>query len=246
MSNPREEQQWAAVLRSSAWFASLPEELATGLASCAVVKRLTIGQRLFARYDAFDGIYCVLDGLIRIRGIGEDGQEAVLAIVGSPQWFGEIALFDSERRTHDAWAESEAQLLHVRQRDLMKILSEKPEYWKEFGRLLTQKLRAVFIAVENNFLMPATARLANRLASMAASYGAYADRRLRVIKVSQEQLGLMLGLSRQTVNASLNELEKGGALRRHRGAIEIIDPDTLHACYEKISSPSKKTRSSGR
>ena len=241
MSGVREEQ-WAAVLKSSAWYASLPDDLAVGLASSAVVKRLTLGQRLFARYDAFDGIYCVLDGLIQIRGMAADGHEAVLAIVGSPQWFGEIALFDSEKRTHDAWAETEAQLLHVRQRDLLKILSEKPEYWKEFGRLLTQKLRTVFIAVENNFLMPPTARLANRVASMAASYGAYADRRLRVIKVSQEELGLMVGLSRQTVNASLNELEKGGAIRRHRGAIEIIDPEALQNSYQKFRDPSKKTR----
>ena len=95
-------------------------------------------------------------------------------------------------------------------------------------------------------MLPPTARLASRLASMAASYGAYADRRLRVIGVSQEQLGLMLGLSRQTINGSLNDLEKNGAIRRHRGAIEIIDPETLQACYEKFSNPSKKTRSSGR
>ena len=232
MSSPHERQPWSAALSSSAWFASLPEDLATRLASSAVLKQLTTGQQLFARYDAFDGIYCVLDGFIRIGGIREEGQEAVLAIVGSPQWFGEIALFDSERRTHDAWAETDVKLLHVRQRDLMKMLSEKPEYWKEFGRLLTEKLRLIFVAVENHVVMPPTARLANRLASMAASYGAYADRRLRVIKVSQEQLGLMEGLSRQTVNALLNDLEKKGAILRRRGAIEIVDPEKLQACYE--------------
>ena len=232
MSSPPERHPWSAALRSSAWFASLPEDLAARLASSAVLKPLTTGQQLFARYDAFDGIYCVLDGFIRIGGIREEGQEAVLAIVGSPQWFGEIALFDSERRTHDAWAETDVKLLHVRQRDLTKILSDKPEYWKEFGRLLTEKLRLIFVAVENHVVMPPTARLANRLASMAASYGAYADRRLRVIKVSQEQLGLMEGLSRQTVNALLNDLEKKGAILRRRGAIEIVDPEKLQGCYE--------------
>jgi len=246
MSSPPEGQQWVAALRSSAWFASLPEELATRLASSAVSRRLTVGQQLFARYDAFDGLYCVIDGFIRLGGIREEGQEAILAIVGSPQWFGEIALFDSESRTHDAWAETDVKLLHVRERDLLKMLGEKPEYWKEFGRLLTQKLRAVFVAVENHVALPPTARLAYRLGSMAASYGAYIDRRLRILKVSQEQLGLMLGLSRQTVNASLNDLEKNGAIRRHRGAIEIIDPETLQACYEKFGSPLKETGSPGR
>ena len=241
MSNLPAGQQWSAALRSSPWFASLPEDLATRLASSVVLEQLAIGQRLFARQDGFDGIYFVLDGFIRIRGVRDEGREAVLAIVGSPQWFGEIALFDSEKRTHDAWAETDVRLLHVRQRDLLNILSEKPEYWKEFGRLLTQKLRMIFVAIEDSLVLPPTALLANRIANMAASYGAYVDRRLRVLKVSQEQLGLMLGLSRQTVNASLNELEKRGAIRRHRGAIEIIDPETLQNSYEKLSIPSKKT-----
>ena len=92
MSSPRDRQQWTAGLKSSVWFASLPEDLATRLASSAVPKQLTSGERLFARYDEFDGIYCVLDGLIRITGVREEGQEAILAILGSPQWFGEIAL----------------------------------------------------------------------------------------------------------------------------------------------------------
>jgi CRP-like cAMP-binding protein len=81
---------------------------------------------------------------------------------------------------------------------------------------------------------------------MAASYGAYADRRLRVIGVSQEQLGLMLGLSRQTINGSLNDLEKTGAILPRRGAIEIVDPEKLQACYEKLRCPPKKIRSSAR
>ena len=129
MASLPEGKQWAAALKTSAWFASLPEDLAWRLASSAVPRQLTVGRRLFARYDAFDGIYCVLDGLVRIRGIREEGQEAVLAIVGAPQWFGEIALFDSEKRTHDAWAETDATLLHVQQHDLLKMLGEKPEYW---------------------------------------------------------------------------------------------------------------------
>ena len=232
MSSPPERQQWTAALQSSAWFASLPPDLATRLASSAVLRQLTIGQRLFARGDSFDGIYFVLEGYIRVSGVREEGEEAVLAIVGPPVWFGEIALFDSESRTHDAWAETDVKLLHVRQCDLEKMLSEKPEYWKEFGRLLTQQLRMVFAAVENNLVLPPTARVANRLASMAASYGAYADRRLRVIRVSQEHLGLMVGLARQTVNGSLSELEKKGAILRRRGAIEIVDREKLRACYE--------------
>jgi CRP/FNR family cyclic AMP-dependent transcriptional regulator len=109
------------------------------------------------------------------------------------------------------------------------MLSERPDYWRHFGRLLTQKLRSIFVAMEDIFLLPPTARLARRLLSMAKGYGAWTDHTSRVISISQEQLGLMLSLSRQTVNQSLRELEDAGSIHRHRGSIEIVDLRKLEA-----------------
>ena len=219
----------AALTVPGGWFASIPQALREALLTNAEIRTIAAGQRLFARGDAPDGIYCVLTGVVRVTGITENGQEAILAMLESPQWFGEIALFDNEPRTHDAWAESDAKLLRVSQRALEKMLSERPDDWRHFGRLLTQKLRSVFVAMEDIFLLPPTARLARRLLSMAKGYGAWTDHTSRVISISQEQLGLMLSLSRQTVNQSLRELEDAGSIHRHRGSIEMVDLRKLEA-----------------
>lgn len=217
----------AAVARTGAWVQSLPLDLSDWLFTHAATRSLTAGQRLFARGDAPDGIYCLTQGTIRITGITGMGQEALLAMLEAPNWFGEIALFDNEPRTHDAWAESDATLLRVSQEALQQRLLANPVDWCHFGRLLTQKLRVLFTGLEEQALLAPTARVARRLATMAAGYGAWTDRSARVLRVSQEQLALMLSLSRQTVNHSLKELESAGAIRRNRGAIEVLDLASL-------------------
>ncbi|MDG0855444.1 Crp/Fnr family transcriptional regulator [Pelomonas puraquae] len=190
-------------------------------------RRLRPGERLFSRGDTPDGLYGLAQGLVRFTGVNEAGQEAVLVVLNPPQWFGEIALFDDEPRTHDAWAESAVTLWHVSQAELAALLAEQPAWWRHFGRLLTQKIRASFTAVEDLVLLAPRARLARRLALMATGFGTLDGQSLRVLRVSQEQLASMLALSRQTVNQALKELEAAGALRRARGAVEVLDLDAL-------------------
>jgi CRP/FNR family transcriptional regulator, cyclic AMP receptor protein len=220
-------REWSEAARAGAWFASLPDELAARLMADAEAVKLPAGQRLFARGDPPDGLYAVIRGVMRITYVTEAGQEALLAMLEPPHWFGEIALFDSEPRTHDAWAEADALVLRIGQDKLLRMLGEQPLWWKEFGRLLTSKLRVAFASIEEISLLPPTPRLARRLLTMAGGYGSWTGRSKRVLEVSQEQLGLMLALSRQTVNLALKDLEACGAIRRSRGSIEILDPGAL-------------------
>ncbi|MCC9595201.1 Crp/Fnr family transcriptional regulator [Rubrivivax sp. JA1055] len=230
--SPPPAADWAPTLRAGAWFAALPDDLADHLLAHARVLVLDAGTRLFARGDAPDGLYAVVRGVVRIGAVGAVGdgaRESLLAMLEPPQWFGEIALFDGAPRTHDAWAESDCTLLRVAQDDLTRLLAARPQHWQSFGRLLTNKLRLTFAAVEELALLPPTPRLARRLAAMAGGYGAWEGRSKRVLEVSQEQLGQMLALSRQTVNQALKELEAAGAIRRGRATIEIVDPGRLLA-----------------
>tara|TARA_R110000764_G_scaffold90881_1_gene173399 strand:+ start:60342 stop:61052 length:711 start_codon:yes stop_codon:yes gene_type:complete len=218
---------WEDAVRAGGWFKSLPPNLASELLAKAQLQHSESGQRLFARGDADDGIYCLLKGSVRITGSTSGGSESMLVLLEPPQWFGEIALFDSAPRTHDAWVESKASFLHVTRKTLANILDKHPEYWKEFGRLLTQKVRILFSLIEDNSLLPATELIASRLTVMAKGFDSLPGQHHRVVRISQERLGLMLSLSRQTVNRSLKELESTGAIKRGRGVIKILEISKL-------------------
>jgi CRP/FNR family transcriptional regulator, cyclic AMP receptor protein len=231
ISNAPSISELAALLDGSAWFRSAPDALRAQLLDLGRTRRLTAGQRLFCRGDADDGFYCVLDGLMRIGAASASGKEALLAVIEPVNWFGEIALFDGQPRTHDAYAERDTLLFHVPRAALAIMLEHNPAFWHAFGLLLTHKLRLAFDAIEEAALLPAAQRIARRLLLMAGGYGdaGPAAALRRVLKVPQEDLAMMLAVSRQTTNQILRQFETQGALALRYAEIEIVDVQKLRA-----------------
>jgi len=222
MSDPR---QYLSLLNQGHWFAALPRSLTQSLLQMAQVQRLDAGQRLFRRGDKPSGLYAVVEGAVRVGAVSESGKEALLTLVEPPYWFGEISLFDGLPRTHDAFAESPSTLLLLPQHELLALLEREPQYWRDFALLMSHKLRLAFVALEDMSLLPAAPRLARRLLLIAENYGESEPR--RVLHLAQEQLALMLSLSRQTTNQILKELQALGVVQLTYGEIEILDFERL-------------------
>ncbi|WP_415772642.1 Crp/Fnr family transcriptional regulator [Pseudomonas sp. LB3P38] len=221
-------QVWRSRLDKGQWFSHLPVPLQDSLLAAARVRRLSSGQRLFKRGDPPCGLYAVLEGSVRIGAVSEQGKEALLSLVESPHWFGEICLFDGQPRTHDAFGLGHCVLLHISQTVLLTLLDQQPAYWRQLALLMSQKLRLTFINLEQLSLMPSAARLAHRLLMIAEGYGEI-DPPRRVLQLPQEQLASMLSLSRQTTNQILKDLQGQGILGLSYGEIEILDLGKLRA-----------------
>jgi CRP/FNR family transcriptional regulator, cyclic AMP receptor protein len=219
---------WRTRLLTGHWFSNLPAHLQDSLMAAARLRRLTPGKPLFRRGDPPCGLYAVLEGAIRIGSVSEQGKQTLLTRIELPYWFGEVSLFDGLPRTHDAFSESHTILLQVPQAALTRLLEEQPQYWRQFALLMSQKLRLAFVHLEQQTLLPAPARVACRLLLIAEGYGEINHSR-RVIEVSQEQLALMLSMSRQTTNKILKDLEAQGVLDISYGEIKILDLQKLRA-----------------
>ncbi|WP_455912237.1 Crp/Fnr family transcriptional regulator [Pseudomonas putida] len=219
-------EKWRAQLASGHWFSHLPASFQHSLLASARQRQLAAGQYLFKRGDPPCGLYAVLDGTLRISAVNEHGKEALLSLVERPYWFGEICLFDSLPRTHDACAVGPCTLLQVPQQALLSILDESPQYWRDLALLMSQKLRLSFINIEHLSLMPASVRLAHRLLMIVEGYGD-TEHSKRVLQLPQEDLAAMLSLSRQTTNALLKDLQAQGVVRLGYGEIEILDAHRL-------------------
>ncbi|MBV4554019.1 Crp/Fnr family transcriptional regulator [Pseudomonas sp. SWRI102] len=219
---------WHTHLLTGHWYSHLPAELQNSLLGMARERHLSPGQRLFKRGDPPCGLYAVLEGAVRIGAVSEQGKEALLSVVESPHWFGEICLFDGQARTHDAVGVGPCTLLHLPQTALLAFLQEQPVHWRHLALLMSHKLRLTFINLEHLSVMPAAARLAHRLLLIAEGYGEIESAR-RVLQLPQEQLASMLSLSRQTTNQILKDLQGQGILHLGYGEIEILDIERLRA-----------------
>jgi CRP/FNR family transcriptional regulator, cyclic AMP receptor protein len=219
-------ENWHRQLVTGHWFSHLPDDFQRSLLAAARLRTLAAGQLLFKRGDPPCGLYAVLHGAVRISAVNAQGKEAVLSLVETPYWFGEICLFDGLPRTHDALAMGPCTLLQVPQAAMLALLERQPVYWREVALLMSHKLRLSLINIEQMSLMPASARLAHRLLMIAEGYGEIEQVR-RVLQLPQEDLAAMLSLSRQTTNALLKDLQAQGIVRLGYGEIEILDAQRL-------------------
>ena len=223
-----------AIVQAGRWFRLLPAEMTAHMQLLAQPRLLAAGEWLFRRGDAPCGLYAVARGSLCISGtaaLQENTRTALLTLVEPPSWLGEIALFDAEPRTHDAYANTACVLLHIPHAPLRQWLDANPQYWHCMALLLTHKLRASLIALEEQTVLPAPQRLMCRLVQMAMGHEQWADRMRthRELSVSQEQIARMLGLSRQTTNQILQELQQAGWLQLRRGKLEVLDLPALKA-----------------
>jgi len=220
-------QQQLAVLKSSEWFAALEPSFQLAVLASSHVRVLAAGKPVFHRGDPSDGIYCVLSGAVRFSAVAPSGSESMVALIEAPEWFGEIALFDGGVRTHDAWADVTSTLLHLPLRHLTKVLASDPGAWQHLGRLLVRKLRVALSLLEDMALESPRVRLARCLMNLFEGYGRRkAEPRYRV-RISQERLGMMLSLSRQTVNELLRQMGQESIIQCERGGVRILDPSRL-------------------
>ena len=221
---------WRPLLARGRWFAALPPDHQADLLRAARVQRLPAGVLLFQRGDANAGLYAVLDGAVRV-GAGDSAErEAVLSLLGPPQWFGEIACIDGGVRTHDATTTAPTTLLLVPQAALLALATAQPLWWRHLAQLLAEKVRALFDGLDDLTQLDASARVARRLLAMAHGHGMLADGAVqRVVAVNQAQLGAMLALSRQTVSEVLRDFETCGWVRRGYRVVELLDWSALQA-----------------
>jgi CRP/FNR family transcriptional regulator, cyclic AMP receptor protein len=216
-----------AALRTDAWFAECAPALQQALLALGRPVALASGERLFVRGAAAEGLCCVTAGALRVGALRPDGSESLLAYVEPYQWFGEISLIDGLPRTHDAVADGETVVWQVPEPPLRAWLAAQPQHWQDVARLACAKLRLAFTLLEDIAHLPLEQRLAKRLWWVAIGHGARPDAPRRHLRLAQDQLALMLGVSRQTANKALRGLADKGVLKLRYGEVEVLDPAQL-------------------
>jgi CRP-like cAMP-binding protein len=222
----RSPHDYHPLLRTGRWFAALPDPLQTRLLDDATLRSATAGERILSRGEEPTGLFGVVDGAVRVSGDAGTGREPLYMIVEPPSWFGELSVIDGLPRPHNATADVASELVHVPQHAINAILAVEPHYWREFAVLVAQRLRLAMMSLEDTMQFPPLVRTARRLAMMIGGYGDHTHQR-RSVALSQEQLAMMINVSRQTVNQLLKELEALGLVKLAYGEIEIIDATAL-------------------
>ncbi|WP_179221560.1 Crp/Fnr family transcriptional regulator [Inquilinus limosus] len=205
-----------------------------------IERRYDDGDTIFLRGDPGDSILIIQSGRVALRLISRQGREILLGILHPGEMFGEVSALDGRGRSADAVALSECRLQIVDGRDLRRMLKQSPEACLQMMELLTTRLRRTSDQLEGVALLNLPARLARLLLTLAETEASQTPsgqtpsgrttpgRTMRLPRrLSQRDLGLLIGASRSKVNVQINRWIGEGILGREGSALMVRDRETL-------------------
>jgi CRP/FNR family transcriptional regulator, cyclic AMP receptor protein len=178
------------------------------------------GQLIFAKNDPADAIYLVVEGRIRLSVLSVDGRVLSFDHASTGSIFGEIAALDGGVRTADATALTRVCAMSLARSSCMRLIESNPLVAKAAITFVCARLRKTSEQVEAIALHAIEVRLARFLLSCITVSKSLRDTTGHVrldVGMSQSELALLLGASRQNVNAALSALEETGAVQRIEG-----------------------------
>jgi CRP/FNR family transcriptional regulator, cyclic AMP receptor protein len=179
---------------------------------------------IFQKGDPGSSMMAVIRGKVKICTQSIDGKELVLNLINRGGLFGEIALLDGEPRTADAVTLEETDVLVLERARFQPFLSERPDLALRLISVLCKRLRQTSEHLEDTMFFEAPSRLARSLLRLAEAFGKVEDSGTRLdIKLSQQQLGSLVGVSRESVNKQLGEWQRGGLIDFAGGIITLRD-----------------------
>jgi CRP/FNR family transcriptional regulator, cyclic AMP receptor protein len=196
--------------------------------------RLNAGQVLFQKGDPGDKLFIIGSGLVEIGVDTEDGKHLVFNVLGPGDVFGEIALLDGGPRTADATVMASSELQVIDRSEVILFLEHHPEMTARLIAVLCKRIRWISQNLEDALGSDVTHRLARKLVNLCKAYGTNAgDGSTGIeLKLPQQELANMIGVTRESVNKHLKKWQNLGWISIKRGQLTISDIDQLTTMAE--------------
>jgi CRP/FNR family transcriptional regulator len=211
-------------------FATLEREDLERIAEVAVPRAFEPGQLVFCEGDDSDTCYIVRAGHARAIRRHADGRTITLATFGPGDIFGELAMFEDERRSATVEALEATTVIGVLGGDMRRLMAEFPGIAMRLAIALGRRLRETNERLSRQSFQTVQSRVAvvlSELVEQALSENGAQDEVL--VTATQADLAQLAGSSRESASRFLAVLERAGVISQGRGRLIIHDPQALKA-----------------
>ncbi|ANI79326.1 Crp/Fnr family transcriptional regulator [Sphingobium sp. EP60837] len=211
------------VLRKAEWLKDYPAELAESLVSEGALVRLNVGEWAQAEGDDRSGLFVVVEGVLYSYCASRGDREVMIGLAEAGSVLGHATRFSGGPRLVTAVCVEPCVLLEISEVALDRVAERRPEIWRAIAGFAYENMRsAVRMAAEVISLRPRE-RIAARLLAAGEGHRKAMEELMPTIRLSQELLGEMTGLTRKTVNVHLSAFEREGLIKVGYGRIKLCD-----------------------
>ena len=167
------------------------------------------GQRIFSQGDPAGAVFYIVRGRIKIAVTSEQGREAVVAMLGERDFFGEGCLIGQALRVDSAVAMSRARLVRFEKAEMIQLLHADAAFAELFTAHLLARNSRFEADLADHLLNSSEKRLA-RLLLLLADFAGEGDPRPVDTRITQETLAEMVGTTRSRVSHFMNRFRRAG------------------------------------
>jgi CRP-like cAMP-binding protein len=202
-----------ALLRVTNMFSSWPEQALLAIAPSVRRRRYDAGQVIIAQAEVLRGLYAVCDGEVEVYEVLADGRRYIRRLATAGQVFGFLSVFDGRGSHHAYVAHGRADVAFVPSRALFPVIRAQPDLWFTVVREMAEFQRQMLSSIKEFVFDDTRSRLLRTLRAHARTHGIADEKGGGILlRVTQEELAALLGVSRQTVSKELKALAAGGLL----------------------------------
>jgi CRP/FNR family transcriptional regulator, cyclic AMP receptor protein len=177
------------------------------------------GQVVFAQSDAADAIFYVQKGKLKLTVVSNNGKEAVVALLGAGDFFGEGCLAGQQVRMATARGMTDCAIVRLEKAEAIRVIHEEASFSELFLKhLLSRNIRIEEDLVDQLF-NSSEKRLA-RVLLLLANFGKEGKPETVIPKISQETLAEIVGTTRSRVSFFMNRFRKLGFIK-YNGVLEV-------------------------
>jgi CRP/FNR family cyclic AMP-dependent transcriptional regulator len=209
-------------------FSTLEHDDLERIAELAVPRTFDPGQIVFREGDASDTCYVVRSGRARAVREHPDGRTITLATFGPGDFFGELAMFEDERRSATVEAVQRTSVVAVLGPDMRRLMAEHPGISIRLVVALGRRLRETNDRLAKQSFQTVQSRVAVVLSELVTQAIAAGSSEEEVpLTATQADLAKLAGSSRESASRFLAVLERAGVISQGRGRLVVHDPAAL-------------------
>ena len=211
-------------LQTISVFSDLNESDLKHVEEISNIRNYPKGSMIILEEEYGDTVFIIKEGTVKITRVNDEGKEVILALLGTTEIFGELAILDGEVRSANALAQEKCELLCLTSDDFLKLLEGNFKVSLALMGELAKRLRKSDMQIEALSLSDAEHRIGVSILNLAEEMGVIRHGKVTIENLPfQQDIANMAGTSRETVSRILKMFEDRNMLSKegHR----VIIPD---------------------